>query len=267
MGTTRIDGIGDVVRHSWAAILQSGVQLLAWPFFAIGGIGLAQSFLALSSGGDVSPDETFRLVFMGALAGGVVGIGALLRWAASGIRKALYMPADWFLRMMSAIQEEQHDTALEAANAICALQPSSIAESRIRAKAHLYLAFSHEESSHWTEALPWLDRVLSAEPEDAEALVDRAQALQNTEQNAEALMALDGIVADDPELQSRMLSMRISNLTALRRFDEALEICGALAGMVEGRPDAEALLAAVSAHRQEIESARSDVATGAEVVA
>jgi hypothetical protein len=83
---------------SWLRFLAVGLHILSWPFFFLGGIGLAYTvipFLLTNFGG--MPDQEIwpilsRFLLGVALAGAFWGIGALLRFLARKVEAKLAIP-------------------------------------------------------------------------------------------------------------------------------------------------------------------------------
>lgn len=258
MTTVQVDGIGKVVVRPAGAGLQLALQLLAWPFFCVGGIGLAVTLRAYSQDRDVPArwDPDFILLGLG-VSGSLLGIGALLRWSASKYRMSRFLVGDWYIYMLNGIAKDRHPAASEAAAALVTKAAATVADAKMIAKAHLYLGFYGERPEHWEAAMPLLDRIIAAEPTHSAFRLDRAQALQKTSRHEEALRELDAMNALELAERSRALSVRVSSLTARGRFEDALGTCGTLEALAKDLPNKDDLRAAAEEHRKEVLAAKA----------
>lgn len=254
MAKVEFTNIGSVARRPWAALAQFSIQLLAWPFFALGGIGAVQVFRLSQQGGEQGIPTEFWVAF--GLCVAFLAVGGALKWSASAVRRAIYLPGDWFSTLLTTTQKNDGDGASEAALALVRIDTVSISHAKMALMGHLYLADSTPgDNEHWAHALPLLDRIVEQEPHSVEWLIARSEALYAQAKPLEALADSERVRVLEGTPSRRTLAAHINNLLALQRVADAAAVCEQL------RRDphvSEEVRQAIDLHAAEIRAAESN---------
>lgn len=248
MKTVVVEGIGPVELNQTAKLLSSLLKALRIIFFAVFGV---MAFVAWAM---LRNHETPPLsVSVPAL---LIVVAAFALWASELlVMHRLYYPGDWYLLLERSASTGKHDYAREAARALLKLTGGDLLTCKLRAKAHLYLAYHLKDESgaaRWEPLLALLNSVLEQEPGNADLRLDRAQAYQRVGRYSEALRDLDILVSESAPPSLRASSVRISCLTSLGLLDDARLACDQLEKGKYRFPSQSEVEAALAAHRAQL---------------
>lgn len=193
----------------------------------------------------------------------ILGIAAIISVVgillAEGIRgfllKKYYLPGDWYKTLEQSAAEEKHDIAREAAEALLALPDGDLVTTKLKAKAHLYLAFylpPDKGAGHWGKLIPILSHIIECDPNNQEFLVDRAQAFMTTKKLDEALVDLSRAQQSTPLADLRVYSLQISCLTEMGQLQGAQAACDQLEELKPRFQKSSLVSKAITMHRAQI---------------
>lgn len=245
-----VEGIGALELNSVATLCASLFRVLSILSLGIVGIfGLAVWMIGQRGKEVPSPVSAIALFSL---------LGAFAFFGLWYLATRLYYPGDWYKMLERCGAAENHSDAKDAAHALLKLKGTDLPTNKLKAKAHLYLAYylpSDSGAGHWGALIKLLDEILEQEPDNAVFRLDRAQAYQHVKNYDEALRDLEVLFAGTNRGTVRALSLRISCLTSTHNVDEARSAITDLEKLIPRFPtenEREAARAAVLAHRTEL---------------
>jgi hypothetical protein len=248
MKTYDVEGIGSLELNQTASLVSSLLKALRGISFAVGGV-LGYIAWTMSRNRMEIPLKVSVPGVIGMLAGFAFWFLQLFAM------RRLYYPGDWYKLLEHSARSEGRDSAHDPAHALIKLTGTDLLTCKLRAKAHLYLAYHlppHVGAGHWGPLVSLLNSILEQEPRNAVFRLDRAQAYQHLKKYDEALKDLEIPVADMEHPSLRAHSIKISCLTSTNRLDEARLECEILERFIWRFPDQSAVTQAISAHRAQI---------------
>lgn len=240
MKTHYVEGIGSLQLNPTLKTLQTIFSVFA--IISLGVVGLV-GLISWIMTRNPRAEVPWEILIPGliALPATFVSLGLVL------IIRRKYSPGDFYMELDRGDAGE----ARAAAQTLLKLTGTDALKCKLKAKAHLCLAYQGE-SAHWAPLIALLNSILDQEPDNVAFRLDRGQAYQHVGNYDGALKDLEPIVTDTAYHNLRAYSIRLSCLTALNRLDEARLGCDHLEKSIERFPNRSEVAQAVAAHRAEI---------------